>query len=317
MSNIDINLQWSTPKTYIAKKEFNYELMPCIEIGYDWYVYYYYLNPKTKKFEKIKEDGGINELKSIELRTRAIQNLREAVERFLLEYSPFEIKEINTSDDSWSIPDIYIASEYINEKLSLDIDSDWYVFYYFLDPKTNKRQFFKEKGIINKIEKVNDRIIALKNLRNSIEQKLIKGFNPIDEKGGIKITKDEYKEFINLKRKNELNIKKYSSVFKDSKSEEIFHNILLNRNVIDKKNEPKRGFNSVVYNSFNLIISLHDRIFNTKTLNVFVEFLEEKYNFKPSDKTKFGNINHKLNQEIADFVEEELKSSRNTNKHEF
>ena len=141
------------------------------------------------------------------------------------------------------------------------------------------------------VEFINNKLKELKKLR-PIKKKQIKNINQIfDEK-----------------------------VFNSFLTEDIFHKILLNENVIDKNNKPKHSFNAVAYNSFKMINSLHIEIFNTNKLKTFVEFLEVKYNFKPSNKSKFANKTNNLVSKIEGFVFKEIekiKSSQKTNKDEF
>ena len=69
-----------------------------------------------------------------------------------------------------------------------------------------------------------------------------------------------------------------------------------------------------------MINSLHIEMFNTNKLKTFVEFLEVKYNFKPSNKSKFANKTNNLVSKIEGFVFKEIekiKSSQKTNKDEF
>jgi len=324
----DIDFLWSKPEIFIAKKRFNNELKPCIEKGFNWFVYYYYLNPKTKKLKKFKVTLGINQIKNFDKRTRAIKNLRKATERYLLEYNPFmllknnpyEISEENILiNNLWRKPKIFIAMQNTDGKLCPDIKYDWYVFYYFLNTNTNKIKLFKVKESINKTLNINERVFAIKNLRDKLEQKLINGYNPFIKKNSHLLNNNEYAHYLKmLEEKNLLNGNS-SSVFVDLKAEKTFHQILVNENVIDENNAPKHRFQTVVYNSFNLTNKIHDKIFKTKTLKTFVEFLEVKYHFEPSNKTKFGNKNHNLILKIIDFVEAQIKneSSQNPNKDEF
>ena len=114
--------------------------------------------------------------------------------------------------------------------------------------------------------------------------------------------------------KNNLKSNYHSAVFQSAQTEEIFHKILEIENVIDIENKPKHRFQTVAYNSFKIITRLRDEIFSTDTLKTFVEFLEKKYSFEVKNKNKFGNINDKLSQKIANFVSTELDTLNNSEK---
>lgn len=315
MKTTKINLLYSKPKIHIAKKKFNYKLIPCIEKGHKWYVYYYYLNPVTKKLDKFIETQGVNEIDNLEIRTNAIKNLREAVELYLLEYNPYENKqEPILCNGLWTKPKIFIAANNIDEELHIDKNSNWYVYYHFLDSKTNNLKLFKAFSNFKEIQNTDERILTLKNLQYSLEQKLSNGYNPFNEELTHKITDSQLKYYQKLDEERHNSQSKYSSVFKSLELEKIFHEILINENVINKENMPKRKFNTVTYNSFKIANRIQNQLFNTESLKTFVEFLEDKYNFKPKNKTKFANINNKLNSKIANFVEQKLEEHENSQK---
>lgn len=94
--NVPINFNkhlFSEVKIYIPKKLVKNILVPCVDKGCDWYVYYYYRNPYTDKMQKFMEKRGINSYKTLAKRKKAANNLRKALTRFLqLGNSPFEAK---------------------------------------------------------------------------------------------------------------------------------------------------------------------------------------------------------------------------------
>ena len=85
-------MRYSNPKIFIPKaKNKKGKLKPTIAAGMYWYVKYSYRNPETGLMEMFRIKEGINRINTLKERTRAIKNLRNAVQ-YLLEqgYSPFE-----------------------------------------------------------------------------------------------------------------------------------------------------------------------------------------------------------------------------------
>ena len=82
---------FTKPKIFIPKIEKNGKLIPTIEKGKYWYVYYFYRNPTTGLLEKFVEKQGINTIKTLTERHQYAKNLQKAVLLFLQKgYSPFE-----------------------------------------------------------------------------------------------------------------------------------------------------------------------------------------------------------------------------------
>ncbi|OAD42567.1 tyrosine-type recombinase/integrase [Polaribacter atrinae] len=85
-------MRYSNPKIFIPKaKNKKGVLKPTIAAGKYWYVKYSYRNPETGLMEMFRIKEGINRIETIKERTRAIKNLRTAVQNLLERgYSPFE-----------------------------------------------------------------------------------------------------------------------------------------------------------------------------------------------------------------------------------
>lgn len=96
-----------------------------------------------------------------------------------------------------------------------------------------------------------------------------------------------------LDRLNKFKFNLVSSIFVDDKAEEIFHEVLLNENVIDEEGNLKRGFQNVSYNFFCMPESVKSKIFKKNVdLKAFAKFLEDKYSKKVQNPDKMGNKNH-------------------------
>lgn len=59
--------------------------------------------------------------------------------------------------------------------------NDWYVYYYFIDPKTEKWRRFILKDGINRLETISERLDKAKNMVRTIDMELDQGFNPFSE----------------------------------------------------------------------------------------------------------------------------------------
>jgi integrase len=88
----NLKSMYTDPKIFIPKvKNETGKMVPTIAPGKYWYVKYSYRDPASGKLKEFREKKGINTIKSITLRTRAVKNLHKAVLKYLqLGYSPFE-----------------------------------------------------------------------------------------------------------------------------------------------------------------------------------------------------------------------------------
>lgn len=84
---------YSEPKIFIPTKKVKDKVVPCIDKGCTWYVYFYYRNPETNKLQRFRVKKGINLIVPVTNRIKAIKLLRKAVAKHLqMGYSPFEVK---------------------------------------------------------------------------------------------------------------------------------------------------------------------------------------------------------------------------------
>jgi len=59
-----------------------------------------------------------------------------------------------------------------------DLKKDWYVYYYYLNPITNKFHRFRIKNNLNRIRSLSERQERAEQIKVELDYKLIKGFNP-------------------------------------------------------------------------------------------------------------------------------------------
>lgn len=285
--NTDINLTWSKPEIFIAKKDD----LPWIGKKYKWYVYYYYLNPETNKLEKFIETMGINKIMNTNEKIYAINNLRTALELFLGDsYSPFKsISEPVPQNNLWFRPTLQIIAKYVKGKLIPDIKSDWHISYHFRDPNTKKFEAIKHTSYINQIQDVDLRIVALKKERDLLEQKLINGFSPFDEKEieekVYSITEEQYNYFQLLKSANDSN-SNYPLIFKDRRNEKIFFKFLKDENIIDESHNviKENRLSPCSHAFYNVTMDLFNKNKNVLKKNVekkdFRKFINNHFNKK-------------------------------------
>lgn len=107
---------FTKPKIYIPTETINGKKVPTIKKGKYWYVYYYYRNPVTLRLEKFTEKQGINYIKTITERKKAIKNLQKAVLLYLQKgYNPFEeMGENLVNKETFSMKEAFKLA--INEK---------------------------------------------------------------------------------------------------------------------------------------------------------------------------------------------------------
>ncbi|WP_435415028.1 tyrosine-type recombinase/integrase [Polaribacter aestuariivivens] len=100
---------YTKPKIFIPTKIVDGKKVPTIEKGKYWYVYYYYRNPVTGVLEKYIEKQGINRIKTITERKRAIKNLQKAVLLYLQKgYNPFEdLKESLVDKENFTMQEAF------------------------------------------------------------------------------------------------------------------------------------------------------------------------------------------------------------------
>jgi len=90
---------YSKVKIFKGQKIVDGKKVPCVDIGCNWYVYYSYRNPYTKKLQRIIVKGGVNRIKTVTERTIVIKELQKAVTRWLQDgYNPFT-KNPNINND--------------------------------------------------------------------------------------------------------------------------------------------------------------------------------------------------------------------------
>lgn len=305
----DIDLKWTKPKIFIATKKINYKLLPCIEDGFDWHVYYYYKNPYTKILEKFTETLAVNTIKDVDQRKSYIKKLQKAVEyNLLFGFNPYEkYVEPKLIKDLFSKPTVFIPSKKAKGKLLIDTKSDWYIYYKFFNTDSKEFELLKEgENKINTLN-LNERIIALKKQCIKLEKKLLDGFNPLKNSKTFSISISDYRLLLKAKKEAE-NKFLYPHIFVSLKTVEIFHKILKTQNAIDNNNKIKKGFKSVSYNTFHIPDSLHKEFFSTTVLKDFAEFLNEKYDAKIKNKSKFGNQKNDLINKISNIIKNELNN---------
>ena len=307
---IDIEILFTRPEIFIAKKKFNNKLLPCIENKCKWYIYYYYIEPSTGKLIKIKRKFSLNTFKNLDTRTLAANILREEVEIWLLEgYSPFKyIEEIGPLDDVlWTKPEIYIAKRKVKGKLCEDILQNWFVFYFYRNPKTARLDIFREEKYIDQTQKVNERLIALENLRSKTEQILISGFNPFDKEEKYNISIEEYKEVLHSRSKKEKSNTDYPLVFTDLNAESLFKKFLLKNRAVSNENKPLKGRFQPLCAAFFKTAVEHKEIdvFIPSVLSKdYIEMLVELYLKKKINKLSAGTNYLRCAQK---YLDEEIK----------
>src|ERR1051325_10712736 len=64
-----------------------------------WYVEYYFLNPHTDKYQRFRDYGGFNKIKSPEKRRVAFISLQQEINKRLVNgWSPFEVNTQRAND---------------------------------------------------------------------------------------------------------------------------------------------------------------------------------------------------------------------------